>query len=350
MARSLYFTAPHRVDVRDETVRPPLAGEVWVETLASAISPGTEMLVYRGQAPTELAVDETISALSGSFNFPLKYGYAAVGRVVELGADVDASWLNRLVFAFNPHESHFTAAAANLLPLPADVDVDTALFLPNMETAVNFLHDGAPLIGERVAVFGQGIVGLLTTSLLARMPLASLITFDRYPLRREASRSLGAHASLDPTEPVWKMLNARVPAGVPSREDAVGEQLTDLQADLTYELSGSPATLDQAIAATGFNGRIVIGSWYGQKRADLNLGGRFHRSRIRLISSQVSTLAPELSGRWTKARRMETAWQLLREVKPARLITHRFPLAEAAKAYELIDQHPEACIQVVLTY
>ena len=326
MNRSLYFTAPHRVDVRDETVRPPLAGEVWVETTASAISPGTELLVYRGQAPTELAVDETISALPGLFSFPLKYGYAAVGRVAALGPDVDESWLNRLVFAFNPHESHFTAAAANLLPLPADVDVDTALFLPNMETAVNFLHDGAPLVGERVAVFGQGIVGLLTTSLLAQMPLANLTTFDRYPLRREASRSLGAHASLDPSEP------------------------TDLQADLTYELSGSPATLDQAIAATGFDGRVIIGSWYGQKRADLNLGGRFHRSRIRLISSQVSTLAPELSGRWTKARRMEVAWQLLREVKPARLITHRFPLAEAAKAYELIDQRPETCIQVVLTY
>ncbi|MEK7786036.1 MAG: zinc-binding alcohol dehydrogenase, partial [Chloroflexota bacterium] len=285
-----------------------------------------ELLVYRGQAPTELAVDETISALPGLFSFPLKYGYAAVGRVAALGPDVDESWLNRLVFAFNPHESHFTAAAANLLPLPADVDVDTALFLPNMETAVNFLHDGAPLVGERVAVFGQGIVGLLTTSLLAQMPLANLTTFDRYPLRREASRSLGAHASLDPSEP------------------------TDLQADLTYELSGSPATLDQAIAATGCAGRVIIGSWYGQKRADLNLGGRFHRSRIRLISSQVSTLAPELSGRWTKARRMEVAWQLLREVKPARLITHRFPLAEAAKAYELIDQRPETCIQVVLTY
>jgi 2-desacetyl-2-hydroxyethyl bacteriochlorophyllide A dehydrogenase len=326
MSRSLYFTAPHRLEVRDETVRPPLAGEVWVETMASAISPGTEMLVYRGQAPTELAVDETISALPGSFSFPLKYGYAAVGRVTQLGPDVDSSWHGRLAFAFNPHESRFVAAVAGLLPLPADVDVDTALFLPNMETAVNFLHDGAPLIGERVAVFGQGIVGLLTTSLLARMPLAGLTTFDRYPLRREASRSLGARASLDPSEP------------------------TDLQADLAYELSGSPATLDQAIAAAGFDGRVVIGSWYGQKRADVNLGGRFHRSRIRLISSQVSTLAPELSGRWTKARRLEVAWQLLREVKPARLITHRFPLAEAAKAYELIDQHPEACIQVVLTY
>jgi threonine dehydrogenase-like Zn-dependent dehydrogenase len=121
-------------------------------------------------------------------------------------------------------------------------------------------------------------------------------------------------------------------------------------ADLTYELSGNPAALDQAIAATGFSGRVVIGSWYGQKRADINLGGRFHRSRMRLISSQVSTLAPEWTGRWSKARRLQVAWRMLEQVQPAHLITHRFPLTQAAQAYALLDQHPEEAIQVLLTY
>jgi threonine dehydrogenase-like Zn-dependent dehydrogenase len=121
-------------------------------------------------------------------------------------------------------------------------------------------------------------------------------------------------------------------------------------ADLAYELSGSPAALDQAIAVTGFNGRIVIGSWYGQKRADLNLGGAFHRSRIRLISSQVSTLTPELSGRWTKSRRLAVAWAALREIDISRLITHRFPLVEAHQAYHMVDESPEQTIQVLLTY
>ena len=340
MRRSLFFTAPGRVDVRDEVLPPPAAGEVVVQTIASAISPGTEMLVYRGQAPTDLAVDETISVLAGSFAFPLKYGYAAAGRVIDLGPGVDPAWRDRLVFAFHPHESHFVSPVGDLLLVPAGLDPEAALCLPNVETAVNFLLDGAPLIGEQVAVFGQGIVGLLTTALLARVPLASLITLDRYPLRREASLSLGAHASLDPSAP-----------------GTLAELQTHLQADrsypgadLTYELSGAPAALDQAITATGFNGRVVIGSWYGQKRADLNLGGRFHRSRIRLISSQVSTLTPELMGRWTKARRLQVAWQMLREVKPVRFITHRFPLAEAAQAYALIDQQPGDCIQVILTY
>ena len=121
-------------------------------------------------------------------------------------------------------------------------------------------------------------------------------------------------------------------------------------ADLCYEISGNPAALDQAIEATGFSGRVVIGSWYGLKRSDLNLGGRFHRSRVRLIGSQVSSIAPELTGRWNKTRRHQATWRMLAQVQPARLITHRFPIEQAAQAYELIDRHPEEVIQVILTY
>ncbi len=95
---------------------------------------------------------------------------------------------------------------------------------------------------------------------------------------------------------------------------------------------------------------MVIGSWYGLKRSDLNLGGRFHRSRVRLISSQVSSIAPELTGRWNNTRRYHTTWQMLAQVQPARFITQRFPIAQAAQAYELIDRHPEDVIQVILTY
>jgi threonine dehydrogenase-like Zn-dependent dehydrogenase len=121
-------------------------------------------------------------------------------------------------------------------------------------------------------------------------------------------------------------------------------------ADLIYELSGAPETLNQAIAAAGFGGRIVIGSWYGKKRAALDLGGRFHRSRLEIISSQVSSLSPQLAARWTKNRRLETAWEALQALHPAQFITHRFPLERAPEAYHLIDAHPERAIQVVLTY
>src|SRR5215470_18125695 len=198
---ALYFTAPYCVSVQEESLDLPAADQVMVQTLVSAISPGTELLFYRGQAPTDLPVDETIAALAGAVVFPLKYGYAAVGRVVAVGTQVAPDWHDRLVFSFHPHESHFLAALDELMPVPPSLSPEAASFLPNMETAVNFLMDGQPLIGEQVVVFGQGVVGLLTTALLARLPLAGLITLDRYTLRRETSLALGAHVSLDPAEP-----------------------------------------------------------------------------------------------------------------------------------------------------
>jgi 2-desacetyl-2-hydroxyethyl bacteriochlorophyllide A dehydrogenase len=334
--QSLLFCAPRQIEVTEAPLEPPGPGEVLVETLVSAISPGTEMLVYRGEFPADMAVDASIEALGGEFRYPLKYGYSAVGRVIEIGEGVDAAWQDRLVFAFQPHESHFTAPVHALVPVPEGIAVEDAVLLPNMETAVNFLLDGQPLIGEQVVVFGQGIVGLLTTTLLAVFPLGCLITVDPYAARRDVSQALGATFSIDPV--------------LPAVQEQLAMMLGGKGADLAFELSGSPQALDQAIAITGFNGRVIIGSWYGQKRADLNLGGAFHRSRIRLISSQVSTLTPELSGRWTKARRLDVAWEMIRQVRPARLITHRFGVDEAAEAYALIDQHPEQTIQVVLTY
>jgi 2-desacetyl-2-hydroxyethyl bacteriochlorophyllide A dehydrogenase len=339
-ARALYFTAPYQVAVREECLPQPAPGQVLVQTMVSAISPGTELLIYRGQAPTDMPVDATIAALAGEFGFPLKYGYAAAGRVIAVGSPAEQAWRGRLVFAFQPHASHFVGAADDLLPLPDTIGPEEAVFLPNMETAVNFLMDGHPAIGEHVVVFGQGVVGLLTTALLAQFPLARLITLDRYASRRQRSLALGAHLSLDAAA-----------ADILDRlQGCFQEQEADAGADLTYELSGNPGALDQAIAVTGFSGRIVIGSWYGQKRADLNLGGRFHRSRIRLISSQVSTIAPEWGGRWTKRRRLQIAWRMLQQLGPAPLITHRFPLERANHAYALLDQHPEEAIQVLLTY
>lgn len=337
---SLHFAAPFQVSVHQEPLLPPADDQVLVQTQVSAISPGTELLIYRGQAPTDIPVDETIPALAGDFGYPLKYGYAAVGRVIALGDDVAPEWQNRLVLVFHPHESHFLTSPADLIPVPPNVPPEEAAFLPNMETAVSFLMDGQPMLGEQVAVFGQGVVGLLTTALLAQFPLIRLVTLDRYPLRRGKSLDMGAHVSLDPTVP-----------------DALRQVSSLLQkgrfyagADLTYELSGNPGALDQAIAITGFSGRVVIGSWYGRKRVDLDLGGRFHRSRLRLISSQVSTIAPEWRGRWTKSRRLDVAWRMIQKVRPARLITHRFSITQAAQAYALLDQHPEKAIQVMLTY
>lgn len=338
--RIVYFDAPRRVSVREEKLPGPGQGRVLVQTSVSGISTGTEMLFYRGEVPTDLPVDETIPSLAGKLTYPLKYGYAAVGRIVELGKDVSPDWKGRTVFALNPHESHFVISPEELTVVPDNLTPEEAVFLPNMETAINFLLDGQLAIGERVVLFGQGVVGLLTTALLAHFPLSRLITLDSYPLRRERSLALGAHASLDPSAPdIQEQLRQLLEA----------EGVND-GADVAFELSGNPQALDQAIAATGFGGRVVIGSWYGQKEVKLNLGGRFHRSRIRLISSQVSTVDPQWSGRWSKKRRLQAALGMIEKTNPASLITHRFSIDRAAEAYKLLDRSPEEAIQVLLTY
>lgn len=337
--QALIFTAPFSLEICQEPLPPLPANGLLVQTIISAISPGTEMLLYRGQMPPELMADATITAL-GDGGYPQKYGYTAVGQVVEVGSSVDNSWRDRLVFAFQPHQSHFIAKPNEVLPLPEGMLPETAVFLPNMETAVSFVMDAQPGIGEQVAVFGQGIVGLLTTSLLAQLPLACLLTLDSFPLRRNWSQKLGAATSLDPSSP---KLPDQILAALPHTSYHPG-------LDLAFELSGNPAALDMAIEAMGFNGRILIGSWYGSKRADLNLGGKFHRSQMQLISSQVSHLAPRWQGRWSKDRRLAVAWEMLQTHQPQQLITHRFPLAQASRAYELLDRRPETAVQVIFTY
>jgi 2-desacetyl-2-hydroxyethyl bacteriochlorophyllide A dehydrogenase len=337
---ALYFTGPGRVEIREETLPSLPAGKVLVETRHSAISTGTELLIYRGLFPPDLPVDATIPGLQVPCAYPLKYGYSAVGQVIALGKGVSGEWDGRTVFSFHPHESHFIADPAELFPLPAEMAPEEALFLPNQETAVNFMMDGWPLIGEQVLVFGQGIVGLLTTSLLSLYPLKQLLTIDRHPLRRKLSMIAGSREAFDPAEHDF-------PAGIRTRlESREGYQ----GADLTFELSGSPDALQQAIAVTGFSGRIVIGSWYGVKDIRLNLGGAFHRSRIRLMSSQVSSIGPEFQGRWTKSRRLAFAAELLGKVKPTRFVTHRFPFHAAADAYACLDKKPEECVMALLTY
>ena len=328
------FAAARAVEVREEPLDGPGPGQVLVETVVSAISSGTELLVYRDEVPAGMALDASIPGLTGSFALPAKYGYATVGRVAELGPGVSGDWRDRLVFCLHPHETHFVAGTGELAPVPPEVPVEDACFLAAAETAVTFVMDGRPIVGERVAVFGQGVVGLLTTALLARFPLESLLTVDRHPLRREHSVALGAHRSLDPAS-----------AETVAELDRLAGSF-----DLTYEISGSPAALDQAVALTGFAGRVVVGSWYGVRRADLDLGGAFHRSRMRLVSSQVSTIDPRWLGRWDRERRRQAAWDLLRATRPHRLVTHRVPFADAPRAYVLLDRHPEQAVQVLFCY
>jgi len=254
--KTLFFTAPRKIEIREMPLPQPGEDEVLVETICSAISAGTEMLVYRGEFP-HLA--DSHDGLSSDLNYPLAYGYACVGVVKQTGKSVDREWEGRLVFSFQPHTSHFTARAESLFLVPGSLSPESACFLPNMETAVNLVQDGAPILGERALVLGQGVVGLLTASLLGEFPLESLTVVDSIEARRKALH----------VENKRLRVNRYSPADLPP--------FTSDLFDLTFELSGSPSALNTAIALTDFSGRVVIGSWYGQKRAEIDLGGAFHR-------------------------------------------------------------------------
>lgn len=348
-ARRLRFTAPREVAIENGDDPTPSADEVRVRTSVSAVSSGTERLVYRGEAPDELAADAELPSLNGDLSFPLSYGYAAVGEVDAVGNDVDAGWLRRRVFAFEPHASAFTATPSDLHPVPDGVSTDQAALLPTVETAVNFLLDGEPRIGERVGVFGQGMIGLTTTALLAASPVSEIVTIDPEPARRALSERFGADISLPPGDAALDRLRTGdSPGGGKSGERSSGAGVSGR--DLTYELSGAPAALDDAIAATGYDGRVVVGSWYGTKPVELDLGGAFHRNRVHVESSQVSTLAPALRGRWSAERRLDVAWEWIGRLELDPLVTHRFPIEEAGDAYELLEERPDEAVAVLFTY
>jgi len=331
--RSLYFSAPESVEIRTEPLDELGAGELHVETIASGISPGSELLVYRGEFPDGLAVDGSIDALDGQFEYPLRYGYAAVGEVTRVGREVKEGWLGRRVFAFVPHASRFRTTPEAVVLVDDDIASAEATLLPSVETATNLVLDGRPRVGERVVVFGAGPVGLCTTHVLSQFPLDRLVVFEPIESRRNLARELGADRVLPPA------------AAASAFDDRAGDG-----ADLVYELSGQPSTLNAAVDVTGYDGRIVVGSWYGTKRAPLDLGSSFHRERISIESSQVSTIDPSLRGRWDRSRRFDTAFDHLRALDADLVMAEEVPFSRAAEAYRRLDRRTVEAPHVVLTY
>lgn len=325
--RGVRFNGDASVDVVPIEVSPPSHGQVSVETAYSLISAGTEQLLYRGEVPEGDILETSIGALDATVSYPLHYGYAAVGHVTETGPDVSEKWIDRRVFAFQPHVSGFTTDLSNVHHIPQGVDLPKATLLPTVETALNFLLDSAPRIGERVSVFGQGMVGLTTTTLLSQFPLEQLIAVDIDSYRCELARSFGADIALTPEE-----MEEHAPV------------------DLAIEVSGNPSALENALECTGFDGRVIVGSWYGSSGSGVDLSKGFHRDRISIESSQVSTLDPADSGRWSKQRRLEVAWEWVNRLDLEALLTHELTIGEAETAYEHIDEGRDDVITVLFSY
>lgn len=281
-ATALWITAPREAALRTEPLRAPQPGEVRVQTRYTALSRGTESLVYRHAVPASLRDVMRAPFQEGALPGPVKYGYIAVG-VVDACPD-GALEVGSPVFCLHPHQSAFVVPVSAVRPLPRGLPLRRALLTANLETALNGVWDGQVGPGDRVAVVGGGVVGALTAWLCARIPATRVTLIDTNPSRAELARSLGVR---------------------------FGTQADDH--DVVFEASGAAAGLRTALSLAATEARVVVLSWFGEGDVPAPLGAAFHPRRLQLRSSQVGRLPPSHAPRWTFVRRLETCLALLRQ-------------------------------------
>jgi threonine dehydrogenase-like Zn-dependent dehydrogenase len=277
-ARSFWLTAPGAGEIRTARLG---EDEATVAARFSGVSRGTEALVAAGRVPADQHAPMRCPLQEGRFPFPVKYGYAAVGTVEAGPADL----LGRTVFVLHPHQDRFVSPAAMAVPVPDAVPAGRAVLAANMETALTVLWDSGAGAGDRVAVVGAGVVGLLTGYLAARLPGARVTLVDVNPARASLAARLGC---------------AFAAPGAAPRD-----------CDVVVHASASPAGLATAFACAGREARVVEASWHGAGETPVPLGGAFHSRRLALVSSQVGSIPPARAPRWTHRRRLETALGLL---------------------------------------
>ena len=273
-AEAFWTVAARRGEIRTETVTPG-AGDILLNTLASGISRGTEATVFAGRVPPALHDAMRAPFMAGSFPFPVKYGYAAVG----------ADRTGRRFFALHPHQTVFAVPAAAAVAVPDAVPTRRAVLAANVETAVTLCWDAAPLAGERVLVVGAGVVGLCAALLVAQVPGTRVTVVDIRPERAAIAALFGC--------------------GFAVPENAPAEQ------ELIIHASGTEAGLRLCLDRAAFEARIVEASWFADSLPALPLGGAFHPRRLRLISSQVGSIPPAMRGRRSHAERLALALDLL---------------------------------------
>ncbi|MDF2740069.1 MAG: Alcohol dehydrogenase zinc-binding domain protein [Actinomycetia bacterium] len=329
-ARAVHFVAPRRVELREVELPDPSEGRILVATEWSGISSGTELLAYRGEVDPDLPLDETLGALAGTFAYPFRYGYSAVGRVVRPAGPFREG---QRVFAFHPHQDRFVTDVGDAVAVD-DLDPRAATLYPMVETALQVALDAAPRLGETVVVAGLGAVGILVAALLARTG-AVILGSEPEPSRRAAAAAaaFGVRA-VDPD----------------AAAEVVAAETGGRGADLVVEASGNPKALAAALSLLAHEGTALVCSWYGTKPVTLPLGAAFHRRRLALRSTQVSTLPAALTARWDRRRRAELAWRLCRELPLSALATHAFPFERAAEAYACADRKDDGLIHAALRY
>ena len=326
-ARAVRFVRPRTVELVEVEVPEPQAGEAVVRSRYSGISGGTEMLAYRGELDPGLPLDETIGALGGTFSYPFQYGYSCVGDVVASRAELPEG---ASVFAFHPHQDVFVVRAPDVIDVQG-VDPRVATLFPLVETALQVSLDAAPRLGDAVVVTGLGAVGILVSALLSRSG-AHVIGSEPKPWRREIASAFGVRTA------------------APDELEAAVKEMSDSRgADLVVEASGDPKVLGDSLSLLRHEGTALVASWYGTRVAPLPLGAEFHRRRLTIKSSQVSSIPGALEG-WDRLRRRTAARSLVDELPLELLATHEFSFQEAPGAYAAIDQEEPGLIHAALRY
>ncbi|MCC3654348.1 MULTISPECIES: zinc-dependent alcohol dehydrogenase [Streptomyces] len=280
-ARAFWLNSPGHGEIRDVTLPEPADGDVVVRALYSGVSRGTESLVFRGGVPESQHTAMRAPFQEGAFPAPVKYGYLSVG-LVEEGPE---HLLGRTVFCLYPHQSRYVVPASAVTPVPDTVPAARAVLAGTVETAVNALWDAAPLVGDRIAVIGAGMVGCSVAALLARFPGVRVQLVDADPSRAAVAEALGAGFALP--------------------EDALGD------CDLVVHASASEAGLARALELLAPEGTVLELSWYGDRRVALPLGEAFHSRRLTVRASQVGTVSPARASRRGYADRLALSLGLL---------------------------------------
>lgn len=297
-AQACWLITPGQAALRDEPIAPLKADEVQVRALHSGISRGTESIVFRGEVPASEYVRMRAPFQAGDFPGPVKYGYNSVG-VVEQGP---AELLGKTVFCLYPHQSRYVVPVQSAHPLPANVPAARAVLAANMETAVNALWDAAPRVGDRIAVVGAGVLGLLVGYLAARMPGCSVQLVDTQTARAEVAAALGIGFALP--------------------DSAMHD------ADLVIHASGQGTGLATALGLAAMEATVLDLSWYGRRSVTLPLGEAFHARRLTIKSSQVGQVAAAQRSRWDYRRRMALALSLLADPALDVLVNADAPFAQ----------------------
>ncbi len=294
-ALAFWLREPGVGEIRPTTLARPRAQDVTVRTLRSAVSRGTESLVFRGHVPPSQYDAMRAPFQDGEFPGPVKYGYLNVGLVEEGPSDLRG----RTVFCLHPHQTAYVVPASAVTAVPDGVPVSRAVLAGMVETAVNALWDAAPLVGDRVAVVGAGTLGCCLARLLARIPGVSVTLVDVDPARAAVAASL----EVDFAGP----------------DEAVGDR------DLVFHASATSSGLQRSLELLAPEGTVLELSWYGDAETVLSLGGRFHSGRLAVRASQVGMVAPARRGRRTTADRLALALDLLRDPAFDSLITGESP-------------------------